>query len=215
MPATMPFGRNHPRAAQSIDVLVEVGGAPDDDHPDRQHESDCQNCEHLQFLPAEIFCRGLAHFTPSRALEPSQSNPYGMDIRSDVDPARGEFLSKIDGVEHHKVNDHRCEGNAEHVTHIMPGYALARLLGRHDGALLALQVPLSEYGAVLRRVHGHSLNAVAVVLRQPMGRDGSSDNGAGTSPWPVPAVAARIARAARIYAALSCAFNQSSTSLRT
>jgi hypothetical protein len=51
----MPAGRNGRRATRSVDVLVEVGGAPDDDHPDRQHESDCQNCEHLQFPP----CRNL------------------------------------------------------------------------------------------------------------------------------------------------------------
>src|SRR5580693_2891509 len=125
-------------------------------------------------LPAEIFCHGLGHFTPSRAREPSQSNPFGMDSRRNIDPARRKFLSKIDGVEHHKSNDCRGEADTEHVTHIMPGHALARLLGRHDGALLVLQMPLSEYGAVLRRVHGHSLNAVAVLLRQPMGRDGSS-----------------------------------------
>jgi hypothetical protein len=30
-----------------MDVLIEVGGAPDDDHPDRQHETDCKGCEHL------------------------------------------------------------------------------------------------------------------------------------------------------------------------
>jgi cytochrome c-type biogenesis protein CcmE len=34
-------------AAQSIDVLVEVGGAPDDDHPDQQHETERKGCEHL------------------------------------------------------------------------------------------------------------------------------------------------------------------------
>jgi hypothetical protein len=107
-------------------------------------------------LPAEIFSHGLAHFTPSRAREPSQSNPFGMDIRRNIDPARREILSKIDCVEHHKSNDHCCEADAQHVTHIMSGHALARLLGRHDGALIALQVPLSEYGAVLRKVHGHS-----------------------------------------------------------
>ena len=90
-------------------------------------------------LPAEIFCHGLTHFTPSRAGEPSQSNPFGTDIRRNVDPARREFLSKIDGVEHYKSNDCRCEADTEHVTHIMSGYALARLLGRHVGALLALQ----------------------------------------------------------------------------
>src|SRR5580692_10330017 len=89
-------------------------------------------------LPAEIFCRGLAHFTPSRAGGPSQSNPFGMDIRRNIEPARRKFLSKIDGVEHHKSNDCRGEADAQHVTHIVPGYALARLLGRHDGALLAL-----------------------------------------------------------------------------
>src|SRR5580700_1132919 len=123
----------------------------------------------FNFLPAEIFCHGLAHFTPSRAREPSQSNPFGMDIRRSIDPARREFLSKIDGVQHHKSNDCRGEADAEHVTHIMPGHALARLLGRHDGALLVLQMPLSEYGAVLRRVHGHSLNAVAVLFETTNG----------------------------------------------
>jgi hypothetical protein len=43
------------RSRGSIDVLVEIGGAPDDDHPDHQHETDCESCEHLQFLPAERF----------------------------------------------------------------------------------------------------------------------------------------------------------------
>jgi hypothetical protein len=42
-------------AAQSIDVLVEVRGAPDDDHPDHQHESDCKSCEHVNSFPAESF----------------------------------------------------------------------------------------------------------------------------------------------------------------
>src|ERR1700685_2588660 len=40
-----------PDAARSIDVLVEVGGAPDDDHPYHQHETDGKCCEHLQFPP--------------------------------------------------------------------------------------------------------------------------------------------------------------------
>src|ERR1700685_3965250 len=45
----------HCRRCGSVDVLIEVRGAPDDDHPDRQHESDCKSCEHLQFPP----CRNL------------------------------------------------------------------------------------------------------------------------------------------------------------
>src|ERR1700722_8548142 len=99
---------------------------------------------------------GLAHFTTSRAREPSQLNPCGMNIRRDVDSAGREFLSKIEGVEHRKSNDHRSHPDTQHVAHIMSGHALARLLGRHDGALFALQVPLSEFGAVLRRAHGRS-----------------------------------------------------------
>src|SRR5580692_2496911 len=59
--------------------------------------------------------------------------------------------SKIDGVEHHKSHDRRGNAYTQHVTHIMPGDALARLLGRHHGALLALV--LLGYGAVLRRAH--------------------------------------------------------------
>jgi hypothetical protein len=110
----------------------------------------------LNSLPAENFCRGLGHFTPSRAREPSQSNPFGMDIRRNIDPARRKFLSKIDGVEHNKSNDHRCEADAEHATHVMPGHALARLLGWHHGAHVALQPGFGGYGAVLRRAHGHS-----------------------------------------------------------
>ena len=47
-----------------------------------------------------------------------------------------------------------------------------------------------------------------------MGGDGSSQNGAGTSLGPSPLL--RVLRVLRaIYAALSCAFSQSSTSLRT
>jgi hypothetical protein len=38
----------------SMDVLVEIGGAPDHDHPDRQHETDAKGCEHFQFPPCRI-----------------------------------------------------------------------------------------------------------------------------------------------------------------
>jgi hypothetical protein len=47
MPATTPVGRNGCGAAQSMDVLVEVGSAPDDDHPDHQHETNGKSCTHL------------------------------------------------------------------------------------------------------------------------------------------------------------------------
>src|SRR3984893_5648484 len=120
-------------------------------------------------LPAEIFCHGLAYFTPSRARGPSHSSPFGMDIRCTIDPARRTFLSKIDGVEHHKSNDRRCKADAEHVTHIMPGHALARLLRRHHGAHIALRPWLCcGYGAVLSRAHGHSPSVAA--LRTTNGR---------------------------------------------
>jgi hypothetical protein len=38
-----------------MDVLIEISGAPDHDHPDRQHETDAKGCEHFQFPP----CRNL------------------------------------------------------------------------------------------------------------------------------------------------------------
>jgi hypothetical protein len=50
------------RRRGSIDVLVEVGGTPDDDHPDRQHESDCKSCEHVNSFPAEVFFKRLSSF---------------------------------------------------------------------------------------------------------------------------------------------------------
>jgi hypothetical protein len=50
------------RKRGSIDVLVEVGGAPDDDDPDHQHESDCKSCEHVNSFPAERFFKRLPPF---------------------------------------------------------------------------------------------------------------------------------------------------------
>ena len=107
-------------------------------------------------LPAEIFCSRLG----SLYDEPSARTIPIEPIRDGHSPrcrsGEEEVLSKIEGVEHRKSNDHRSKPDTQHVAHIMSGHALARFLGRHDGALLALQVPLSEFGAVLRRAHGHS-----------------------------------------------------------
>jgi hypothetical protein len=50
------------RRRGSIDVLVEIGGAPDDDHPDHQHESDCKSCEHVPSFPAVRFFKRLSPF---------------------------------------------------------------------------------------------------------------------------------------------------------
>src|SRR5579862_9246526 len=147
MPAIMPAGRNGRDAAQSIDVLVEVGGAPDDDHPDRQHETDGKSCTHL-FPPClNAYAKGLALFYDIPSARAIPIKPFGTGVRRLGDRSRS-LLGKIDDV-------NRGKANAEHVAHIMSGRALARLFGRHHGARPAS----SEFRAVLRRTHGHSLNA--------------------------------------------------------
>jgi hypothetical protein len=42
----------------SMDVPVEIGGAPDHNHPDRQHETDAKGCKHFQFPPCRIVYLG-------------------------------------------------------------------------------------------------------------------------------------------------------------
>jgi hypothetical protein len=37
-----------------MDVLIKVDGAPDHDHPDREHEADSEGCEHV-VLPGGRF----------------------------------------------------------------------------------------------------------------------------------------------------------------
>src|SRR5580698_7254363 len=100
-------------------------------------------------LPALMLLRKACRdFTTYRARGPSRSNHSGRES------GQGRFLSKIDDVKRGKSHDRRGDPDAEHVTHIMSGHALPRLLGRHDGARAAL--PSSEFWAVLRRAHGDS-----------------------------------------------------------
>src|ERR1700722_18105582 len=107
-------------------------------------------------LPAFMLLpKACPYFTTCRARGPSRSNPFGKGIHRNGD-GQERLLSKINGVKHRKSNDRRGNPDPQHVAHIMPGHALPRLLGRHDGALPALQVSLSEFGAVLRRTHGRS-----------------------------------------------------------
>jgi hypothetical protein len=76
----------------SMDVLVEIGSAPDDDYPNRQHETDCKGCEHFQFPPCRIFCLRLVVILrqAGRADHPDR-NPLGTASRDEGDRAGREF----------------------------------------------------------------------------------------------------------------------------
>src|SRR5579862_9028453 len=154
-------------AAQSIDVLVEVGGAPDDDHPDRQHETDGKSCTHL-FPPClNAYAKGLALFYDIPSARAIPIKPFGTGVRRLGDRS-GSLLGKIEDVKRGKTDNRRGKANAEHVAHIMSGRALPRLFGRHHGARPAS----SEFRAVLRRTHGHSLNAVLLLkITNGLGRE--------------------------------------------
>ena len=36
-----------------MDVVIEVAGAPEHDHPDREHEDEGKGCEHLKSPPGQ------------------------------------------------------------------------------------------------------------------------------------------------------------------
>jgi hypothetical protein len=63
-----------------VDVGVEVAGAPEHDHPDREHEDQGKGCEHSRVLPDRRFWQIFFSFyamptEPAMVFEPLAIEP--------------------------------------------------------------------------------------------------------------------------------------------